>query len=150
MRRHSLIFLVALLFPTSLVGGAPPIMKDEHLVRLVIQEASAEPLPGKVAVVGVALDRARDRRWPNSERAVVYQGSHSIRTAQFTGMRNSLVKHNWRDIRAARLAVKLARSGTRPCGEVFYYHTAKAKPIWRLKLAKPCRIGAHIFYGDAK
>lgn len=144
-----LIFLVVTLWPSFPVGGVHPLMPNEHLVRMVLQEASAEPLSGKVTVAGVALDRAKDRRWPNSEHAVVYQGSHSVRTAQFTGMRASLVKHNWRDLEVARLAVGLARSGTRPCGKVFYYHTVKSKPIWRLTLVKHCQIGAHIFYGDS-
>lgn len=128
---------------------ALPLTREEPVVRMVLQEANTESLAGKVAVAGVALDRATDRRWPGTPRDVVYQGNHSTRTAQFTGMAISLRRYTDKDIEVARLAVELARSGTRPCGIVLWYHADYIKlPHWTKAMTEHCRIGAHIFYGD--
>lgn len=146
-----LLIIAALTFmiADSRAEDAPPLTRDEPVVRMVLQEANTESLAGKVAVAGVALDRAADRRWPSMPRDVVYQGNHSTRTAQFTGMAISLRRYTDEDIELARLAVELARSGTRPCGIVLWYHTDYIEPPhWTKAMQEHCRIGAHIFYGD--
>ncbi len=50
----------------------------------------------------------------------------------------------------ARIAVAEAELGTRPCGKIFWYHTIHVEPLWRKNLTLKCRLGLHLFYGDAK
>ena len=142
-----LVWLIVSALNTA--NAAEPLTRAEPVVRMVLQEANTEPLAGKVAVAGVALDRAADRRWPNTEAEVVYQGNRSPRTAQFTGMSIPLGRYTEANIEEARLAVELARSGTRPCGVVLWYHADWIEPPhWTRAMAEQCRIGEHIFYGD--
>ena len=142
-------FILLWFLPPAKAEDAPPLTREEPVVRMVLQEANTESLAGKVVVAGVALDRAADRRWPSTPRDVVYQGNHSTRTAQFTGMAISLRRYTDKDIDMARLAVELARTGTRPCGTVLWYHTDYIKlPHWTKAMTERCRIGAHIFYAD--
>jgi N-acetylmuramoyl-L-alanine amidase len=119
-----------------------PLSKAEPVVRMVLQEAVSEPLAGQVAVAGVALDRMKDRRWPDTSKEVVYQAW------QFTGMRAKLRDYSPKEIEVARLAVQLAESGTRPCGTVLWYHTTGIDKPWNDSLQVSCLIGNHIFYGD--
>lgn len=109
---------------------------------MVLQEAEGEPLLGMIAVAGVALDRARDGRWPDSVRMVVYQ------PGQFQGM--DLPDREWTDraIRRARTAVRRARSGERPCGTVLWYHTVDIRPAWVDGLTPVCVLGYHVFWND--
>lgn len=137
---RALIFLAAMLFSNFTWGHSPA--QKEPIVYMVLQEAANEPFDGMVAIAGVAFDRMVDRRWPATIKSVVYQ------PRQFTGMGVKLRKYSHKQIERARLAVAVALSGVRPCGDVFWYHTGDVKPIWRLKLFKHCQLGAHIFYGD--
>lgn len=119
-----------------------PLTRDEPIVRMVLQESVSEPLAGQVAVAGVALDRMNDPRWPDTAKDVVYQ------PWQFTGMRAKLREYTRKEIEIARLAVQLARSGTRPCGTVLWYHTTEVNPKWAKGVQPSCQIGEHIFYSD--
>jgi hypothetical protein len=121
-----------------------PLTRSEPIVRMVLQEAVAEPFEGMVAVAGVALDRMADSRWPNTRHGVIYQ------PWQFTGMRSRFGRHSRKDIERARRAVEAAEVGIRPCGKVFWYHTPKVSPSWAKRVQVSCRIGDHIFYGDPK
>jgi len=140
------VFLVALLMAYQPARGAEfrPLTREEPIVRMVLQEAANEPFAGQIAVAGVAFDRMKDRRWPSTDRDVVYQ------PAQFTGMEIRLRQYSETQIKRARAAVVAALIGTRICGTVLWYHTVDIKPSWRKRLTRRCRIGAHIFYGDAK
>ena len=130
-------------------NGFKPLSRAEPVVRMVLQEAINEPFSGLVAVAGVALDRVEDRRWPNTPAGVVYQGNHSRRTAQFTGMSITLRDYSPDQITRARLAVASAEIGDRPCGRVLYYHTTWVTPKWDYtKIEVACQIGNHIFYRD--
>jgi len=133
---------LSLLSSSAVLSQEPPLRADEHLVRMVLQEAEGEPLDGMIAVAGVALDRARDRRWPDTVREVVYQ------PAQFQGL--SLPDRAWteRAIRRARRAVRRARAGERPCGRVLWYHTVDVRPRWVEELTPVCVIGYHVFWND--
>lgn len=129
--------------------GFKPLTRAEPVVRMVLQEAIHEPFAGLVAVAGVALDRVEDSRWPNTPAGVVYQGNHSRRTAQFTGMSIPLRDYSPDQITRARLAVGGAEVGHRPCGLVLYYHTTAVNPKWDYtKIEVACQIGNHIFYRD--
>ncbi len=121
-----------------------PLTRDEPIVRMVLQEAANEPFDGMVTVAGVALDRAADKRWPASVRDVVYE------PYQFSGMELRLRRYSAGQITRARLAVSEAELGTRPCGQVLWYHAAWMMPAWDFnKIEEVCRIGVHVFYGDA-
>lgn len=141
---RSLIFCVMMMLSSPAWGEFKPLTRAEPIVRMVLQEAANEPFAGMVAVAGVALDRIRDNRWPNTAREVIYF------PAQFTGMGITLRKYSEGQIDKARTAVEIARSGTRPCGKVLWYHTTEVKPSWRERLIVKCQLGVHIFYGDAR
>lgn len=120
-----------------------PLTRDEPVVRMVLQEAANEPFAGMVAVAGVAIDRALDRRWPSTIREVIYQH------AQFSGMLLKIRIYSPEQITRARQATNIAAIGFRPCGRVLWYHADWMLPNWangRIKMR--CQIGDHIFYGD--
>lgn len=119
-----------------------PLTRAEPIVRMVLQEAANEPFAGQVAVAGTVLDRMADARWPATAKGVVYQ------PWQYTGMRLRLREYMPSQIEEARAAVEIAKSGTRPCGTVYWYHTPAVKPKWRKRFEFRCRIGNHLFYGD--
>lgn len=139
-------FVLAFMVTSHVARGAnfEPLTRDEPIVRMVLQEAIHEPFAGLVAVAGVAFDRMQDRRWPSTDRKVVYQ------RAQFTGMGIRLRRYSQAQITRARRAVAGASFGFRPCGTVLWYHTHKVKPSWRKRYQLVCRLGTHLFYGDVK
>ena len=137
LRAITAALLVA--FPAA---ADPPLTRAEPLVRLVLQEANTEPFTGKVAVAGVAIDRAADGRWPAEVREVIYQPE------QFTGMGIRLRDYTAENIREAREAVAAALSGERPCGRVLWFHTAGADVRWADGSTPTCRIGEHVFYEE--
>jgi len=139
---HFLIFIIGVGVLNISWENTESLMRNEPLVLMVLEEADDEPFDGQVAVAGVALDRVRDARWPDSIGAVLYQ------PFQFTAMAGPFRSHPYYRIYRAREAVEAARSGTRPCGKVLWYHTIEVKPWWSTRLSEKCRIGAHIFYGD--
>ncbi len=116
----------------------------DPLVLMVLQEASGESFVGQVAVAAVALARVKDRRWPNTEREVVYQ------PAQFKGMSVRTRWYNAREIQKAEAAVTRARAGWRPCGEdIFWYYAAWSRPpYWAKSYKLKCVIGDHLFFVD--
>lgn len=136
------LFALVLLLAYRPAAGAEPLTRDEPIVRMVLQEAANEPFAGMLAIAGVAFDRIDDRRWPATDRQVVYQ------RAQFTGMEIRLRRYSRDQIARARRAVAGAAFGFRPCGTVLWYHTNKVKPSWRHSYRLVCRLGAHLFYGD--
>lgn len=120
-----------------------PLTRDEPVVRMVLQEAVDEPFEGMVAVAGTALDRVADRRWPNTERRVIYQPK------QYSGMAYTLQTYSKTQIEGARAAVEVARKGLRPCGLSLWYHADYIKaPSWTRRMKLTCVIGHHLFYGD--
>lgn len=137
------IFCVLMLFSNPVLGEFKPLTRDEPIVRMVLQEANNEPFAGMVAVAGVAFDRKRDRRWPPTMGAVIYQ------RAQFSGMAITLRKYSQAQVELAREAVEQAAVGTRPCGTVLYYHNTSIVPDWDYtKIDIVCWIGDHLFYED--
>lgn len=145
--RNFLVFLAGLMALVAAANAAQadqfkPLTRAEPIVRMVLQESANEPVEGQIAVAGVALDRVEDKRWPNTAKAVVYQ------PWQFTGMRIKLRRYSRKQIERARHAVEIARTGYRPCGEVYWYHTEDVSPRWAKRFRKHCQIGEHLFYGD--
>lgn len=123
-------------------NGFKPLTRAEPIVRMVLQEAANEPVYGQIAVAGVALDRIKDRRWPNTAKGVIYQ------PAQFTGMNLKLRNYSETQITRARLSVEIARTGYRPCGRVLWYDMTSENPWWAKHYKKYCEIGKHTFYGE--
>ncbi len=126
-----------------------PLTRSEPVVRMVLQEANGQPFMGQVAVAGVALDRVAARQWPSTTNGVIYQ------PWQFTGMRSMFKGYSIAQIERARLAVRMARNGLRPCGPrpVFWYYAPKEMvppgrvPKWARDTVLECEIGGHKFYG---
>ena len=135
-----------IIFPAA--ADTKPLTRAEPIVRLVLQESNNEPFYGMVAVAGTVIDRAEDSRWPNTVGGVAYQGNHTLRTAQYSGMAIPFKKYTKAQIQLARAAVEVARLGVRPCGRVLWFHTPWVSPGWAKRLDKSCRIGGHIFYTD--
>lgn len=142
--RALIFFALVTVFSGPAEVGFTPITRAETIVRLILQEAANEPFAGMVAVAGVVYDRMSDRRWPSSAQGVAYQPH------QFPGMDIPLRRYSQTQVTRARMAATEAYSGTRPCGVVYWYHTTGVTPSWRKRLALPCPLGAHFFYGDDK
>lgn len=130
-------------FSQEHLSSVKVLSRAEPVVRMVLQEANNEPFMGLVTVAGVALDRKEDPRWPNTKEAVVRQ------PGQFEGMQIKIRNYGRRAIARARIAVKVAARGYRPCGTVYWYHATYVKPRWDYsKIEFACQIGEHVFYRD--
>ena len=134
-------FLVGI--PAAEGAEFKPLTRDEPLVRMLLQEANNEPFMGMVAVAATAIDRAIDSRWPDTIRGVVYQ------PYQYSGMALKMGQYPPHQVERARLAIGVARFGTRPCGGgVFWYHTLAVSPSWDKKMVEACTIGNHVFFRE--
>jgi spore germination cell wall hydrolase CwlJ-like protein len=113
--------------------------------QMILMEAAYEPLMGRVAVAGVALDRVTDPRWPSSLHGVLTQRH------QFSGLWvRPQIQFKLTQVIGARIALAMAEDGTRPCGPgVLWYHADYiTAPLWTRKLEVACHIGRHIFYKE--
>ena len=129
-----------------ILADRAPLDAEEAVVQMVLQEAEGEPSQGQIAVAGVAFDRVKDRRWPDTLDAVIYQ------PRQFTGMWKRPREYEPEQVARARRSVMIARQGFRPCGAgVFWYHsTGIERPAKWPPMEVRCTIGGHVFYGDEK
>lgn len=134
-------------------GDVSPEQDVYCLALNIYFEARGEPEAGRRAVAHVVLNRAADRRWPDSPCAVIAQGwPESGPLCQFSWYcdGNSDIPRpgaHWRD--AARLADLVYRGRSQdPTSGALWYHADYVTPWWSSNLRRGPKIGRHIFYHD--
>ncbi len=121
--------------------AAPQSWWDEvNLVsRLIMGEATGEPLAGQVGVGAVILNRVRSPEFPNTVAGVVYD------PWAFESVENGLIwtrEPSAEEVRAAELAL----NGWDPTyGALFFWNPAKPVSPWIWSRMIIAQIGSHVF-----
>ena len=129
------------------------LAEENCLARAVYFEARSESEMGQLAVAKVILNRVRDPNFPNSICGVVYQGSGSRNSCQFSfacdGMPDDVRQPNaWANSkRIARMALA-GDSKVAAVGSATNYHADYVRPKWAKSMKRLIKIGRHIFYQD--
>ncbi len=139
-----------------MIDPPPPTVADvgeelDCLARNVYFEARGEPDEGKAAVAHVVMNRAANKRFPDTVCEVIRQGgAQKLHKCQFSWWCDGLSdeptnKPAWLKSQDVAGQVYWGRSDDPTVGAL-WYHAAKARPIWRKALIRGPRIGDHIFY----
>lgn len=118
-----------------------------HCLSLnVYWEARNQSIAGQIAVAQVAINRARDPRFPDDICQVVYE--HKQFSWYWDG--KSDTPRDSRAWEASRLVASaaLAGSGHAELQGVTHYHAVYSQPYWRSYMTQVTTIGDHIFYSD--
>lgn len=115
------------------------------LAGAVYFEARGEPLAGQLAVAKVVMNRADDRRFPNSYCGVVYQRS------QFSFVKGGRMPRIRTGTAAWTRAKAIARIAHEDqwdsaAGDSLYFHANYVRPSWSRKKSRRATIDTHIFY----
>ena len=120
------------------------LTNPELLALMVAGEADNQPLPGKVAVAVVAVERLRRGRWGDTLREVILQpyqfstfnGSHWQRFTPRIGAH----------IELAELAIERLLNSS--VNGATHYHTVDILPSWAKspQMIRQGQIGDHVFY----
>ncbi len=109
------------------------------LSRLIMGEATGEPLAGQVGVGAVILNRVRSPEFPNTVPGVVYD------PWAFESVENGLIwtrQPSAEEVRAAELAL----NGWDPTyGALFFWNPSKPVSPWIWSRSIIVQIGAHVF-----
>lgn len=129
------------------------LAEENCLARAVYFEARSESELGQLAVAKVILNRVKDPDYPKSICGVVYQGSGSRNSCQFSFACDGLPD----DVRSAsawanakRVAQKALAGDSKVAaiGSATNYHADYVKPKWAKNMKRLIKIGRHIFYTD--
>ena len=123
------------------VLAAPQGWWDEVtlLSRLIMGEATGEPLEGQVAVAAVILNRVRSPEFPNTVPGVVYDpwAFESVENGYIWSMQPSA-----EEVRAAELAL----NGWDPTyGALYFWNPSKPVTPWIWSRSIIVQIGEHVF-----
>lgn len=121
--------------------AAPQSWWDEVslISRLIMGEATGEPLSGQVGVGAVILNRVRSPEFPNTVPGVIYD------PWAFESVGNGLI---WtREPSAAEVrAAELALNGWDPTyGALFFWNPSKPVSPWIWSRSIIAQIGSHVF-----
>lgn len=108
-------------------------------------EAGNQSTKGKVAVTNVVMNRVKDKRFPKSACAVVYQKSRGVCQFSWVCEGNKRVRNMamFAEAKQAAENVYLGNAQDVTNGAKFY-HANYVNPNWGMK--RVTQIGAHIFY----
>jgi len=129
------------------------LAEENCLARAVYFEARSESELGQLAVAKVILNRTKDPDYPKTICGVVYQGSGSRNSCQFSFACDGLpddVRQPGAWANSKRIAQK-AMSGdqsVRAIGTATNYHADYVNPKWSRNMRRLIKIGHHIFYSD--
>lgn len=122
------------------------------LAQAIYFEARGEPTIGQAAVAHVVLNRVRDRRYPNTICAVVFQNDHRRHRCQFSfacdGQSDEAYNLTaWN--RSLKVALKTLAGVTEDVTLAStHYHADYVAPIWASKLKPTVQFGQHLFYRE--
>ena len=164
------IFLPVLLFPTHLYAGESPI---DCLTKNIYFEAKNQSIAGQIAVALVVLNRVKDKRFPNTICAVIYEGPtyESWKTRQIPDLpkesrkyypRRDRCQFSWycdgksdepKEKKVYQRLLTISKSivyNTINFIDITdgatHYHADYVKPAWAKVKTRTTRIGNHIFY----
>lgn len=128
--------------------------EENCLARAVYFEARSESELGQLAVAKVIINRTKTPGFPRTICGVVYQGSGTRNSCQFSFACDGLpddVRQPAAWARAKQIAQK-AMSGNSGMGSAMglatNYHADYVKPKWSRSMRRLVKIGRHIFYAD--
>jgi len=129
------------------------LAEENCLARAVYFEARSETDLGQLAVAKVILNRVKDPAYPKSICGVVYQGSGSRNTCQFSFACDGLpddVKQPGAWAHAKMIAEKAIAGdqSVAAIGNATNYHADYVTPRWARNMKRLIKIGHHIFYAD--
>lgn len=126
----------------------------ECLARAIYFEARSESELGQLAVAKVILNRTKDPNFPKTICGVVYQGSGSRNSCQFSfacdGLPDDVRQPKaWENSkRIARMAMD-GNQSVQAVGTATNYHADYVNPKWAKSMKRLIKIGRHIFYEDS-
>jgi len=129
------------------------LAEENCLARAVYFEARSESELGQLAVAKVILNRVKDPDYPKTICGVVYQGSGSRNSCQFSFACDGLpddVKQPAAWANSKRIA-QMAIAGDQKVaaiGSATNYHADYVRPKWAKSMKRLIKIGHHIFYSD--
>jgi spore germination cell wall hydrolase CwlJ-like protein len=129
------------------------LAEENCLARAVYFEARSETELGQLAVAKVILNRVKDPAYPKSICGVVYQGSGSRNSCQFSFACDGLpddVKQPGAWAHSKYIAQKAIAGdeSMRAIGSATNYHADYVNPRWARNMKRLIKIGHHIFYSD--
>lgn len=129
------------------------LAEENCLARAVYFEARSESELGQLAVAKVILNRVKDPNYPKSICGVVYQGSGSRNSCQFSFACDGLpddVRHPgaWAHSKAIAQKAIAGDATIAGMGSATNYHADYVKPRWARNMKRLIKIGHHIFYAD--
>ena len=127
------------------------LAEENCLARAVYFESRSESDMGQLAVAKVILNRVKSPDYPKSICGVVYQGSGSRNSCQFSFACDGLpddVKSPTAWAHAKGIAQRAINNdpAVSMLGQATNYHADYVKPKWAKTMRKLARIGHHIFY----
>ena len=129
------------------------LAEENCLARAVYFEARSESEMGQLAVAKVILNRVRDPNFPKSICGVVYQGSGSRNSCQFSfacdGMPDDVRQPGaWANSKRIAQMALAGDSKVAAIGTATNYHADYVRPKWAKSMKRLIKIGHHIFYED--
>lgn len=129
------------------------LAEENCLARAVYFEARSESELGQLAVAKVVLNRVKDSNYPNSICGVVYQGSGSRNSCQFSFACDGLpddVKQPRAWAQSKKIAQKALAgdASIQVIGAANHYHADYVNPKWAKSMKRLIKIGRHVFYTD--
>jgi spore germination cell wall hydrolase CwlJ-like protein len=120
------------------------------MAKNIYHEAGNQNRLGKYAVAQVTINRKLSSRYPNTICEVVMQDFQfswaNDRKIRWTRPKGPV----WNE--SLKIAEEVIRGGKRVqgLGTALFYHADYVSPNWRKPDAKLAKVGAHIFYADAR
>jgi hypothetical protein len=129
------------------------LAEENCLARAVYFEARSESDMGQLAVAKVILNRVKNPNFPKSICGVVYQGSGTRNSCQFSFACDGLaddVKQPGAWDHAKSIAQRAINNdpAVSMMGHATNYHADYVKPRWAKTMRRLAKIGHHIFYSN--
>jgi len=129
------------------------LAEENCLARAVYFEARSETELGQLAVAKVILNRVKNPDYPKTICGVVYQGSGSRNSCQFSfacdGLPDDVKSASaWAHSKRVAQRALAGDSQVAAIGSATNYHADYVSPKWAKSMKRLIKIGRHIFYSD--
>jgi spore germination cell wall hydrolase CwlJ-like protein len=129
------------------------LAEENCLARAVYFEARSESDMGQLAVAKVILNRVKSPNFPQSICGVVYQGSGTRNSCQFSfacdGLPDDVKQPGaWEHAKAIAQRAINNDPAVAMMGRATNYHADYVKPRWAKTMRRLAKIGHHIFYAN--
>jgi spore germination cell wall hydrolase CwlJ-like protein len=129
------------------------LAEENCLARAVYFEARSESELGQLAVAKVILNRTKDPAYPKTICGVVYQGSGTRNSCQFSfacdGVADDVRQPAaWANAKQIAQRAIAGTKGMNVMSTATNYHADYVRPKWAKNMKRLIKIGHHIFYSD--